>query len=78
MFIRVSGHSKLHGHRGGYSMGQCKICGKEIAEGQDICESCQKDMDQVQVDVSDLDDLNLDDIESVSYTHLTLPTNREV
>ena len=67
MFIRVSGHSKLHGHRGGYSMGQCKICGKEIAEGQDICESCQKDMDQVQVDVSDLDDLNLDDIELDDY-----------
>lgn len=61
MFIRVSGH------RGGYSMGQCKICGKEIAEGQDICESCQKDMDQVQVDVSDLDDLNLDDIELDDY-----------
>lgn len=67
MFIRVSGHSKLHGRRGGYSMGQCKICGKEIAEGQDICESCQKDMDQVQVDVSDLDDLNLDDIELDDY-----------
>ena len=48
-------------------MGQCKICGKEIAEGQDICESCQKDMDQVQVDVSDLDDLNLDDIELDDY-----------
>lgn len=40
-------------------MGQCKICGKETVDGQDICEACQSDLDNVEVDVSDLGDLDL-------------------
>lgn len=40
-------------------MGQCKICGKETVDGQDICEACQNDLDNVEVDVSDLGDLDL-------------------
>lgn len=40
-------------------MGQCKICGKETADGQDVCESCQSDLDNVEVDVSDLGDFDL-------------------
>ena len=40
-------------------MGQCKICGKEIADGQDVCEACQSDLDNVEVDVSDIGDLDL-------------------
>lgn len=39
-------------------MGQCKICGKETVDGQDICDSCQGDLDNVEVDVSDLGDLD--------------------
>ncbi len=46
------------GH-GGLNMGQCKICGKETADGQDVCEVCQSDLDNVEVDVSDLGDLDL-------------------
>jgi len=46
------------GH-GGLNMGQCKICGKETVDGQDICEACQSDLDNVEVDVSDLGDLDL-------------------
>ena len=40
-------------------MGQCKICGKVIADDQDICEACQSDLDNVEVDVSDLGDFDL-------------------
>lgn len=50
--------TEKNGH-GGLNMGQCKICGKEIADGQDVCEACQSDLDNVEVDVSDLGDLDL-------------------
>ena len=36
-------------------MGQCKICGKETLDDQDICEACQNDLEQVDVDGIDLD-----------------------
>ena len=43
-------------------MGQCKICGKEIADGIDICEKCQADLDNVELDLEDVD-LQLEDLE---------------
>ena len=36
-------------------MGQCKICGKETLDDQDICEASQNDLEQVDVDGIDLD-----------------------
>ena len=51
-------------------MAKCKICGKDIEDGKDFCEDCQKDMEQMDVDgeleggLDDLDlDLNLDDFD---------------
>ena len=35
-------------------------------------------VDGVKVDVIDTEGFTVDDLEAVSYTHLTLPTNREV
>lgn len=39
-------------------MGQCKICGKETADGQDICEACQSDLEHVELDLSDVGELD--------------------
>ena len=46
-------------------MGQCKICGAETEDGKDICDSCQQDLNQVDVDMDNLGDLdiNLEDFE---------------
>lgn len=54
-------------------MGQCKICGKEIEDGQDLCEQCQEDMEQV--DISGLDELNLDDLnlDNINIDEIDLP-----
>lgn len=43
---------------GGLNMGQCKICGKETADGQDICEACQSDLEHVELDLSDVGELD--------------------
>ena len=50
-----------------------KIRSKAVGEVSEFKVTCQDD-GETQVDVQ----LNLDEIEAVSYTHLTLPTNREV
>ncbi len=54
-------------------MGQCKICGKEIEDGQELCEQCQEDMEQV--DISGLDELNLDDLnlDNINIDEIDLP-----
>lgn len=54
-------------------MGKCKICGKEIEDGQDLCEQCQEDMEQV--DISGLDELNLDDLnlDNINIDEIDLP-----
>lgn len=60
-------------------MGHCKICGKETVDGQDICEACQGDLDNVEVDVSDLGDLDfsLEDLDLPELSGDLLETDLE-
>lgn len=47
-------------------MGKCTICGAEVENGSELCESCRHDMDSVEeqeFDFSELEDFNLEDIE---------------
>ena len=47
-------------------MSKCTICGAEVENGSELCESCRHDMDSVEeqeFDFSELEDFNLEDIE---------------
>lgn len=41
-------------------MGQCKICGKEIEDGLEYCDECQKELNQMDADAESFDELDLD------------------
>lgn len=60
---------------GGLNMGQCKICGKETADGQDICEACQSDLEHVELDLSDVGELDFSDVGELDFSleDLALP-----
>ena len=51
---------------------QCQVCGQENAAAEKICWKCGAMLASQQADRAD------SGTNSVSYTHLTLPTNREV
>ena len=40
-------------------MGQCKICGTEIEEGKEMCDSCQQDLEQVDIDMDNIGDIDI-------------------
>lgn len=65
----------MDGH-GGVNMGQCKICGKETLDDQDICEACQSDLEQVDVDGIDLD-FDLEDFDLPELSGDLLETDLE-
>ena len=63
---------------------RCRYCGQRIPEGELYCRHCGKEV-RIVPDYNPLDDMltaqikgAIDSDGSVSYTHLTLPTNREV
>ena len=57
-------------------MGQCKICGKETLDDQDICEACQDDLEQIEVDGVDLD-FDLEDFDLPELSGDLLETDLE-
>ena len=57
-------------------MGQCKICGKETLDDQDICEACQNDLEQVDADGIDLD-FDLEDFDLPELSGDLLETDLE-
>lgn len=47
-------------------MGKCKICGTDIPDGQELCEKCQNDLEEVSqedLDLGGLDDFDFSNIE---------------
>ena len=43
-----------------------------------VCEQLGVSQEEAKLEASFIDDLGADSLDTVSYTHLTLPTNREL
>ena len=52
-------------------MGQCKVCGKEIADGMEYCEDCQAELQGLELDAEELEQISLDVDEDVDLPELS-------
>ena len=56
----------------------CPKCGSEVKDGDMFCGECGMRMEPLESENQQTESQKTADQNAVSYTHLTLPTNREV